>query len=392
MNHIRNEFSFFEKNPNVIYFDNASTTQKPKSVINSINDYLTSSANAGRGSYTLASQITNKVDEVRRKVADMVNAYDLSEVVFTSGATESLNTVAYSWGLHNLKTADEILVCYEDHDSNVLPWINLEKTLSEKGIKIKIVPFKNTSAGDANIDDIVSKVTSKTRLIALTHIHNVYGTKSDIELLRDRIGQKVLLSVDASQSIGHIKIDVQALKVDFLSFSGHKMFALTGIGVLWVNKRVHKYMKPFLTGGQTQDHMSQLLEAGTQNLAGIVSLGAAIDFINKISIEKIEQRILNLSQYLLTKLRGIEGIEFLPGIANCRCAVGYGVLSFNISTMNPSEVGFILSEKDICVRAGTHCTGKGDNLNNSVRVSLHIYNTEEEIDKLIKAIEDIVSN
>jgi cysteine desulfurase / selenocysteine lyase len=400
MNDIRENFPFFRNNPNTIYFDNASTSQKPQVVLDTMQNYFeTYCANAGRGSYAIANRVTKEVETVREKVKHFINAHSLSEIVFTSGATASLNTVAYSWGLHNLVDGDEILVCFDDHDSNTLPWLHLKDILRKKGINIKVIPFKSTSAGDANIQDILSKVSKKTRLIALTHVHNVYGVKTDVEILRKKIDDEILLSLDASQSIGHIPVDVQALGIDFLSFSGHKMFASTGIGVLWINERVHNNIYPFMVGGGVvtsegkkeivYKSLPYMLEGGTENLAGILSLGAAIDFIESVSIEKIQARIFSLSQYLLAKLRTIEQIEFLPGIAYCRCAVGYGIISFNISGISSQEAGFILNEHGICVRTGSHCTGGGDAKNDSIRVSLHIYNTEEEIDRFVECIKVI---
>jgi cysteine desulfurase/selenocysteine lyase len=400
MNNLRNQFPFFQNNPDSIYFDNASTTQKPKIVLDAMTGYYTKyCANAGRGSYTIANQVTKEIEEIREKVKNFINAKSAEEIIFTSGATASLNTVAYAWGLHNLNDGDEVLVCFEDHDSNVLPWIQVKETLAKLGKKIKIIPFKNTSAGDASIEDIVTKITKKTRLIALTHVHNVYGIRTDVEILREKIDKNILLSLDAAQSIGHITVDVQELGIDFLSFSGHKMFASTGVGVLWINKKIHKEIHPFLVGGgvtavQTGNRLAYkklpyLLEGGTENLAGIISLGAAIDFINEIGTEKIHERLIMLSQYLLAKLRQLKKIEFLPGIAYSKCAVGYGTIAFNIEGITSQEAGFILNDHNIFVRTGTHCTGGGDDLNDSIRVSMHIYNTEEEIDKFIDVLKEI---
>jgi cysteine desulfurase / selenocysteine lyase len=399
MNDLKEQFPFFINNPDIVYFDNASTTQKPTAVISAINKYLNNyCANAGRGSYTLANKVTKEIEDIREKIKIFINAKSPDEIVFTSGTTASINFITYSWGLHNLKTDDEILVCFEDHDSNVLPWINMKNVLSLAGIQIKIANFKNTSAGDANIQDILSKITGKTRLVVLTHIHNLYGIKTDVEVIRKKINKDVLISLDAAQSAGHIPLNVQDLGVDFLSFSGHKMFASTGTGILFINKRIHNRISPFLVGGGTTipgrssqilKDIPYLLEAGTHNILGIISVGAAIDFINKISIEKIHDQLLTLSQYLLDKLRTVPGIEFLPGIAFCRCAVGYGTIAFNINGIPSSDIGFILNENNIFVRAGTHCTGGVSNKNGAVRVSLHIYNTTEEIDKLVRVLKSL---
>jgi len=390
MSDVKSKFPFFTTNPDIIYFDNASTTQKPQVVIDAINDYFSKyCANAGRGIYTTANKVTRKIEEVREKVKTFINANLADEIVFTSGTTASLNTIAYSWGLHNLQDEDEVLVCFEDHDSNVLPWIFLKETLAVFGKKINVVPFKNTSAGDASTDDILSKVTVKTRIIALTHIHNVYGMETDVLELKKQLPDKILLSLDAAQSISHIPVNVQELGIDFLSFSGHKMFASTGIGVLWINKRIHNQIHPFLVGGGTEKKLPFLLEGGTHNISGIISLGSAIDFINEFGLDTVQQKMLDLSQYLLAQLKKLEKVEFLPGIAFSKCALGYGIVSFNISGISSNEVGFILNENNIYVRTGSHCTGDGNKINDSVRVSMHVYNTKEEIDKLLSIVKTI---
>lgn len=401
-NEIKKEFEIFD-NSNVIYLDSSSTTQMPKSVIKSVNEYYTKyCANASRGSYKWANIVNKKVYEVRKQVASFINANSSSEIIFTSGATHSSNMIAYSWGLYNLKDGDEILICFSDHKSTLLPWLNIQNILKRMNINIKLVPILIDVEGDYIEEDLFSKITSKTRLVVLTHIHNVYGIEMDIEKISNKvksIRNDILISLDASQSVGHIKVDVQKLKVDFLFFSGHKMFADTGIGILWVKDNVIKTLKPFMPGGGYEldsldeivnyNNMYEYLESGSQNISGIISLGSAIEFINKINIENIEEYILQLTRYAFKKLKDIKGIEFLKGIAKCKCAIGYGIISFKIQGYSIADIEDTLITNNIYIRAGNHCTTK--NIDDSIRISLHIYNTAEDIDILVNVLKNIVN-
>ncbi len=387
------------RNPEIIYFDSGSTTQKPKSVIDTINQYLEdSTSNVGRGNYTWTNKITEKIDAVREKVAAFINASS-EEIIFTSGSTESINTVTYSWGLHNLKTGDEILYSPTDHSSNIYPWIYLKQNLSNFGIDINLIPYRINNTGEADTEDILSKISARTRLITVTHIHSVYGSKTTLEELHSKIPKDILLSFDCSQSVGHIPIDVKQIKADFVSFSGHKMFASTGIGILYINKKIHNQIHPFLLGGNSDITLENeiiktnqnpvFLEAGTPNIVGILSLGSSIDFINKIGIKKIEKHLLDLTLYLIDNIKKIPQIEILPGVATCSCAVGYGIISFNISGISANDVGFILNSNHIFVRTGNHCLVEKDSSGDSVRVSLHIYNSKPEVDKFISILKEI---
>lgn len=402
VNEIKKRFPGIIKNSDVIFFDNASTSQKPDTVLEVINDYyLNYCANSGRSEYRWANKIALEIEEVRQKVARFINAPKADEVVFTAGATDSLNTVVYSWALHNLKEGDEIMVCATDHKSAVLPWINLKNILREFEREVKIVYFEaDSNAGDYLVNDLVEKVGVRTKIIALTDIHNVYGVDVGIQNIRNKIGYEVLISVDASQSVGHKYIDVRELGADFLSFSGHKMFADTGVGILWINERVHSQLKPFRIGGGYPgavdwdekefeiSKMPGLLEGGTQNISAILSLGKAIDFIEEIGLNSIQNHIFQLTAYMLNRLQETDlEIEFLPGPIFCkRCASGYGIVGFNIKGINPNDVGFVLSENNILVRTGSHCTAKENSQEDSVRVSMHVYNSIEEIDKFIEVL------
>ena len=390
----------------LVYLDSASTTQKPHSVLEGMNEYYQQyCANAGRGNYTWAQRVTDGINSVRAKVAAFVHAQHASEIVFTAGTTAGLNMIAYAWGLHNLRSGDEILYCPDDHKANVLPWLHLQALLQRFGTTIHLIPYRITSSGEIDHENIRAKASSKTRLITLTHIHNVFGTLNDIARIRTLVGQEVLLSLDAAQSVGHLAVDVQELGVDFLSFSGHKMFAAPGTGVTWIHTRIHDQLSPFLVGGEqeiaspsssgeTHLHtyeMPHLLEAGTLNIPGILSLGRAIDFINDITLTTIEQHGKTLTYYLLHHLQQIPEVIFLPGIAYSKRPVGYGILSFYFEGYTASELGFILSSQNIYVRVGTHCARGRAAQQDSVRISLHVYNTTEEIDTCMAILQELTS-
>lgn len=402
---IRDRFPSIINNPDVIYFDSASTTQKPDIVIESMQNYYSNyCSNTGRGSYMWANKVTNEIKTIRKKTAKFINASSENEIVFTSGATDSLNTIVYSWALHNLKNDDEIILCPTDHKSSVLPWLHTKKLLNSMGVNIHIHTVNTTQVGEYNLKAILPKVSAKTKLINFTHIHNIYGADMNVESLHKEIGNEVLTSLDASQSVGHIELDVQKLGMDFVSFSGHKMFASTGIGVLWVNPRIHSQLNPFKVGGNTSDNidwinkeikcppMPYLLESGTPNIAGIISLGKAIDFIEGVNVNNIHVQLAELTQYLLDKLKNCRlDIEFLPGMAHCtKCSGGYGIVSFRVNGFDSNDIGFLLSDSNIFVRTGNHCSSSGDPNENSIRVSMHIYNTKEEIDRFIDVLESIL--
>jgi cysteine desulfurase / selenocysteine lyase len=401
---IRSKFPAIVNNPDFIFFDNASTSQKPSRVIEAMDDYhKTYCANAGRGSYRWANKVSQEIETVREKVKNFIHATSKNEVVFTSGATDSFNTIVYSWALNNLKNNDEVMICATDHKSLILPWLNIKSFLKNFGLNINIVYITPDPSGDYVFDDIQRKVTKRTKIINLTDVHNVYGVDMGVKEIRERVGNDIIISVDASQSIGHKQVDVKSLGADFLAFSAHKMFGETGLGVLWVNERLHDSLTLYKVGGGYEGNidwgtstlqntkMPELLEHGTQNISGIVALGSAIDFIEEIGPQNIENHLVQLSNYLLEKLKSCNvDIEFLPGPVYCsRCQIAYGILGFKIRDVSSSDVGFILDDHNIFVRTGNHCIGNGDSFqDDSVRVSLQIYNTMEEINRFIEILEE----
>ncbi len=394
----RAAFPVFAGHPDRLYFDNAATTQKPASVIQVMNDFYSHScSNAGRAAYRLATRAEADVERVRKRVASLLNA-SAGDVVFTSGATESLNTVALSWGLANLKTGDEVMVCLEDHKSTVLPWLNLKSLLQRFGVQIKIVPFGIHLEGDYELKSIREKFTPATRLLAMTHVHHLYGLDMEVQQVRQILGEGVLISLDASQSVGHRKVDVAELGVDFVCFSGHKMFAANGIGLLWVAPRVQGQLASIKLGGKTpgtigdgvlqqaDKSLPALLESGTLNIPGILSLEPAIDLIEKTGIDSIEKRVSTLTHYLYDQVKLLPGIEFSAGFGRCGCPIGYGIIAFRFEQHRTTDLAFLLDGENIMVRTGDHCLANPEQGDEFIRVSLHAYNTEAEVDRFVEVL------
>ncbi|MBQ7307724.1 MAG: aminotransferase class V-fold PLP-dependent enzyme [Clostridia bacterium] len=399
---IRDEFEIL-KDSEVIYFDNSATTQRPKRVLNAIDNYYKEyCANAGRGAYSWSNKVSKKVEATRKKVANFINC-DKEEVFFTSGATHSSNMICYSYALANLKDGDEVMLCYTDHKSTVLPWINIKEVLAMFGVNIVIKEIFADAEGDYNEDLIIDTISEKTKIVVLTHIHNVYGIENNIEFITSQVKEKnqnTLIALDATQSVGHIKVDTKELLADFLYFSGHKMFAGNGVGVLYIKKDLQKLCRPFMVGGSFNkeepikteltalERNSNFFECGTLNFPEIISLGEAIDFINELDINEISIRLFELTRYLYDKLKQIKEIEFDKGIDKCSCQIGYGIISFRVEGILSSELGDILSDNNIFVRAGRHCSTTFTE--ETLRVSLQIYNTQNEIDIFVDTLKEII--
>lgn len=392
---LRNDFDIFKQD--IVYLDNSATTQKPNQVIEQINEYyLKYCSNTNRSIYKLDIISTNKIKDTRKIVSKFLNVEE-GEIIFTSGATESSNLLAYSYGLNNLKSEDEILFCDFDHKSTVLPWINISNILKKFNVNVKLKSFLIDSEGDYNEQDIKSKVNDSTKVVILTHIHSVYGLEMNIQEIVNIIRQKnknCKIVLDCSQSVGHIKVDLKKLDIDFAYFSAHKMFASCGVGVCYVKRINFKLMNPFMLGGGfSQDIIDyndiyKLFESGTSNIPGILSLGKAIEYIENIGIDLIENYILELTRYCYEKLKAITKIEFIKGIDKCSCKLGYGIISFRIESLNSNEIGEILSDYGIYVRTGRLCNY--NEKEDYIRVSLHIYNNKSDIDKLVKILWEIL--
>ncbi|WP_228539482.1 aminotransferase class V-fold PLP-dependent enzyme [Nocardia sp. XZ_19_385] len=383
-----------------VYLDSAATTQKPRPVIDTIQRYHSSrTANAGRGTYPWATGLSARLSRVRARAAAFIGAQHTDEVVFTGGATAALNAVALSWGLAELADGDQILFNPRDHASNVYPWHHLRQLLARFGRRIELVGYRITETGEADTADILAKLTPRTRLITTSHLHHVFGGLTTLEELRGRIDPDVLLCFDCSQSGGHLPVDVTELGADFAVFAAHKMFGAPGTGILYCHRRIHDRLLPFLPGGNSgvrltdagliQAGMPELLEGGTQNIPGILALGSALEVLESFDMSVVAAHNRELTLRLIDGLRRVPGCEFLPGPAYAPCAVGYGIVSFTLPGITATDLGFVLSELGFLVRTGLHCTSAEGADTDSVRVSTHIYNTFDEIDRFTACVETI---
>lgn len=391
MKNIRAQFPIFKEYPNLTYLDSASTTQKPYSVIAAEMDfYQKYNANVHRGIYPLAATATRAYEVVRAKVQQFLNTPSVNEVIFTSGTTDAVNLVASSFALDRVGEGDEIVISAMEHHANLIPW---QQVCLKKGGKLVVVPFD--TEGALSLLDFEKAITAKTKLIAVTHISNTLGTVNPIA---DIIGiahkRGVPVFVDAAQSAASEVLDVQKLDVDFLAFSGHKLFGPTGVGVLYGKKKYLDAMLPYRFGGEMIRDVSfertifapipQKFEAGTPNIAGVVGLGAAIDFVENIGRNEIKNHIKNLLVYATTELQKIDGLEIIG-----QAAEKSAIVSFVLRGAHPHDVATILGQNNVCIRAGHHCTQPIMDfyeIAGTVRASFSIYNDLEDVDKLIDGL------
>lgn len=385
---MKNKNSFSMKEKDIIYFDNAATTFKPKRVIDKINDYYNNySANSHRGDYDISFKVDDEIDYTRDNVKKFINAKTKNEIIFTKNTTDSLNTIVFGFFKNYLCDGDEVILSSSEHASNILPWLMLSLN---KNIKIVFVDSVNEKLC---LDDLVKKITDKTRVISIAQITNVSGDKRDIKKICSIAHAKnILVVVDAAQSAPHIKIDVQDLDCDFLAFSAHKMCGPTGVGVLYGKYNLLKNMIPFTYGGGMNLNYNEnslelasipyRFESGTPNIAGIIGFGETIDYLNEIGIDYIENKVKLLKRYLLKELESIPYIK----IYNKDCEGSTVII--NIEGILSGDLGLYLNKNKICVRSGKHCAKMGDNKEDTVRISLYFYNTYDEIDKLVKVLKD----
>lgn len=381
----------------LVYLDNAATTQHPVQVIDAVDGYYrTSNANPHRGLYGLSVKATQMYEDARHAVGEFIGAEKDSEIIFTRNATEALNLVAYSYGLNFLHEGDEIVLPVSEHHSNILPWQMVSKA---KGAKLRYMyPDKSGRLTD---EEINSKITGKTRLVAIAHVSNVLGTVNPVKKIIEKahsVGAAVVL--DCAQSIPHYKIDVKGLGADFIAFSGHKMLAPMGIGVLYGKGELLEKMPPFLTGGEMIEYVDengatfaplpQKFEAGTQNVGGAVGLGAAIKYIENVGYENIGKTEDELLSYALGRFAELPHVTVYGDAKSAkeRC----GVISFNVDGVHPHDVATILDTDNVAIRAGHHCAQPLMHylgVNATCRASLYFYNTKEDIDALAKSLKKV---
>ena len=391
---IRKDFPIF--NEDIVYLDSGATSQRPKQVIEKINEfYERANANPHRGSYKLSIEATEAYEGSRRKVAEFINAKHQEEVIFTKNATEALNLVAYSYGMDNIKQDDEIVISIMEHHSNLVPW---QKVAKKNQANLKYMYINDNFELDKQ--EIQNKITKNTKIVGITHVSNVLGTINPVKDIIDiahKNGAVVIL--DASQSIPHMKIDVQELDADFVVFSGHKMLAPLGIGVLYGKKDILDKMSPFILGGDMIEYVYEQdttfatlpnkFEAGTQNVGGAVGLAAAIDYMNDIGYNNIEEAERDVVGYAISKLKEL---DFVKLYCTNNLENHLSVLSFNIDGIHPHDVSTILDSVNVAIRSGNHCAQpllRFLEIDATCRASFSFYNTKEDVDKLIIGIKKV---
>ncbi|MGE7761675.1 cysteine desulfurase [Peribacillus sp. NPDC097895] len=393
---IRKLFPILDQEVNgqpLVYLDSAATSQKPAAVIEAIEQYYRGyNSNVHRGVHTLGTKATDAYEGAREKVRKFINASSTEEIIFTRGTTTSLNTVARSYGGANVKEGDEIVISYMEHHSNIIPWQQLAR---EKGAVLKYIPLQED--GTISIDDVRATITDATKIVSIMQVSNVLGVINPVkEIAKIAHEHNAVMVVDGAQSTPHLKVDVRDLDCDFFAFSGHKMVGPTGIGVLYGKKELLEKMEPIEFGGEMIDFVGLYestwkelpwkFEGGTPIIAGAIGMGAAIDFLEEIGLDHIERHEHKLAAYAMEKMSAIEGITIYgPKDSEKRA----GVVTFNINDVHPHDVATVLDADGIAVRAGHHCAQplmKWLDVSSTARASFYLYNTEEDIDKLVSGL------
>ena len=379
----------------LVYLDNAATSQKPQVVIDALSNYYSHyNANIHRGIHTLAEEATAAYESTRVTVKSFINAAFPEEIIFTRGATEGINLVAYTWGRKNVRAGDEIIISGMEHHSNIVPWQIL---CEERKSILKIIPV--TDSGELDMEAYKNLLSSKTKLVSVVHVSNSLGTINPVKEIIDaahRVGAIVM--IDGAQSTVHLDIDVQELNCDFFAFSGHKVYGPTGVGVLYGKKDLLQSMPPFMGGGEmikevtfektTYADLPYKYEAGTPNIADTVALKSALDFINETGKDAIRKHENDLLQYATSQLEALPGLTII-GTAEEKVSV----VSFVIANIHPQDIGVLLDNQGIAVRTGHHCTQPlmaRFGIPGTVRASFAMYNTKEEIDRLVNGLQKAI--
>lgn len=393
---IRNDFPILDQEVNghpLVYLDSAATSQKPQQVIDAISHYYTyDNSNVHRGVHTLGNRATEGYEGAREKVRQFLNAKSTEEIVFTRGTTTAINLVAQSYGRANVQAGDEIVITYMEHHSNVIPWQQVAKAT---GATLKYIDLEED--GTISLDKVRETITDNTKIVSVMHVSNVLGTINPIqEITKIAHEHGAVMVVDGAQAAPHLKVDVQALDCDFYAFSGHKMGAPTGIGALYGKKQLLNQMEPVEFGGEMIDfvglqestwkELPWKFEGGTPIIAGAIGLGAAIDYLENIGLDNIERHEHELAAYALERMKEIEGLTIYgPDNAEQRA----GVITFNLEEVHPHDLATVLDMNGIAVRAGHHCAQplmKWLKVSATARASFYVYNTKEDIDRLVDGL------
>ncbi|PEI61664.1 cysteine desulfurase [Priestia aryabhattai] len=390
---IRKQFPILDQEVNgspLVYLDSAATSQKPLAVIEAIEKYYKEyNSNVHRGVHTLGTRATDGYEGAREKVRKFINAKSTEEIIFTRGTTTALNTVAASYGRANLKPGDEIVITYMEHHSNIIPWQQVAK---ETGATLKYISLTEDHA--LSLEEVKSTITSNTKIVSIMQVSNVLGTINPVkEIAEIAHANGAVMVVDGAQSTPHMKVDVQDLDCDFFAFSGHKMGGPTGIGALYGKKELLEKMEPIEFGGEMIDFVNLYestwkelpwkFEGGTPIIAGAIGLGAAIDFLEEVGLDNIQAHEHKLAQYALDRLSQVDGITIYGPKERA------GVVTFNIEDVHPHDVATVVDADGIAIRAGHHCAQplmKYLNVSSTARASFYLYNTEEEVDKLVSSL------
>ncbi len=391
MNEYRKDFPILSGD--VIYFDNAATTQRPVQVLDAINDfYRRSNANPLRGLYDWSVDATQRYEDARAAVAGFIGAGRPEEIIFTRNTTESLNLIAYSYGLSKIQEGDEIVISVMEHHSNILPW---QMVCRQKGAKL--VYLEPDAEGVITDEEMQAKITDRTKIVSVGHVSNVLGVMNPVRKLADLAhAHGAVMIVDGAQSTPHTKVDVQALGADFFALSGHKLLAPFGIGALYARYDLLEEMPPFLTGGEMIEYVTRedatyaeiphKFEAGTVNAADAVGLQAAIEYIQNVGFDYIEAQELKLTRRMM---EGMAKMDYITVYGSKDPANHHGIVTFNIEGVHPHDVSSVLNDDHVCVRAGHHCAQplmQFLNVGSTARVSMYFYNTEEEVDRFLEKL------
>jgi len=393
---IRKQFPILNQEVNghpLVYLDSAATSQKPQVVIDALEDYYSGyNSNVHRGVHTLGTKATDAYEGAREKVQKFINAESTEEIIFTKGTTASLNLVAASYGRTNVQKGDEIVISYMEHHSNIIPW---QQLAIQTGATLKYIPLQED--GTISLEDAKKVITNKTKIVSIVYVSNVLGVINPIkDLAKIAHENGAVMVVDGAQAAPHIKIDVQDLNCDFFALSGHKMCAPTGIGALYGKKQLLEEMPPVEFGGEMIDFVDLYdstwkelpwkFEGGTPIIAGAIGLGAAIDFLESIGLDEIEKHEHKLAAYALKRMSEIEGLTIYGPLDGNKRA---GVITFNLDDVHPHDVATVLDAEGIAIRAGHHCAQplmRWLKASSTARASFYIYNTEEDIDKLVEGL------
>ena len=394
----KNDFPILNQKVNglpLIYFDNAATSQKPNCVLETLDNYYSNyNSNVHRGVHELSQQATNAYEASRETVSKFIGSRKSNQIVFTKGTTDGINLVARSWAAENLKRGDEILISTMEHHSNIVPW---QMVCDQIGAKLIVAPIDQK--GQLIMDEMIKMISSKTKLISISHVSNTLGTINPISEIID-IGHKnnCKVLIDAAQSIPHFSVNVEELNCDFLVFSGHKIFGPTGVGVLYVKEEIYKEMKPFMGGGDmikevtfdktTYNEPPFMFEAGTPNIAGVIALAKAISYVQQIGMSNINNLENELLSYATEELCKIDKLNIV-GTATQKASV----ISFNFEGIHPFDIGTLLDQMGIAIRTGHHCTQPLMDfykIPGTARASFAFYNTKEEIEIFIKSLKKVI--